>query len=199
MATIDVNTLEILNGDLTAKVGDVVKRLFPKTTASNVSFTSASGVETDLATVLATLILELESTATTENVNTLVEEAVTAAVAAVVDGAPEELDTLKELATLAKENSDLLGTLNTAISGKVEQEQGKSLVADALISLLETITAEKMAFWDKGEANVLESITVNGEKMTPSADKAIALSIPSITVASALPENLAVGSLCFLV
>lgn len=198
MATIDVNTLEILNGDLTAKVGDAVKRLFPKTTAENVSFTSKTG-ETDLSTVISTLITELESTATTENVNDLIAQAVNTAITGLVDGAPTELDTLKELATLATENSDLLKTLDTAILQKVDKEDGKGLIADALLGILETITAEKMADWDKGEANVLETVSVNGVKQTPDGEKGISLSIPSITVASAVPDDLASGSLCFVV
>lgn len=198
MATIDVNTLEILNGDLTAKVGDAVKRLFPKTTAENVSFTSSTGA-TDLATVITTLITEIEDTATTENVNALVTEAVNTAVAGLVEGAPEELDTLKELAALATSNSDLLATLNTAILNKVDKVSGESLVADGLIGILETITAEKIASWDKGQANVLETVTVNGVKQTPDGEKGIALSIPTITVASAVPDDFAVGSLCFVV
>lgn len=48
-----------------------------------------------------------------------------------VNGAPEAMDTLKELADAIEENKDIMDALNSAISNKVDKAAGKSLVSDA--------------------------------------------------------------------
>lgn len=48
-----------------------------------------------------------------------------------VNGAPEAMDTLKELADAIAENSDLMTALNAAIGNKVDKADGMSLVSDA--------------------------------------------------------------------
>lgn len=48
-------------------------------------------------------------------------------ISALVDGAPEAMNTLKELADAISENSDLMTALNSAIGGKVDKVSGKGL------------------------------------------------------------------------
>lgn len=60
-----------------------------------------------------------------------------------VNGAPEAMDTLKELADAIAENSDIMTALNAAIGNKVDAVDGMSLVSDA----------EKTAWNSKLDAN----------------------------------------------
>ncbi len=48
-----------------------------------------------------------------------------------VNGAPEAMDTLKELADAIAANSDIMTALQSAISGKVDKVSGMSMVSDA--------------------------------------------------------------------
>lgn len=48
-----------------------------------------------------------------------------------VNGAPEAMDTLKELADAIAENSDVMTALQSAISGKVDKVSGMNMVSDA--------------------------------------------------------------------
>lgn len=198
MATVNVNELENVSGELVAKVGDELKRLFPETKAANVQFTTEDGTTTDLATVLATIITELKLTATTENMEKAINTAVTTAMNAMVDGAPEALDTLKELAEKATENSDLLADLKEISTGKVDKEDGKVLIASTLLAVLETISVEKIAAWDKAQANVLEEVKVNGVAQAIDANKAVDITVPDITVSGTVPTDMKNGDLCFV-
>lgn len=49
-----------------------------------------------------------------------VEDQIAAAIAALVDSAPETMDTLNELATAIKNNQDVVGALNAAIGNKMD-------------------------------------------------------------------------------
>lgn len=48
-----------------------------------------------------------------------------------VNGAPEAMDTLSELAAAIAANGDIMTALQEAIGNKVDKEAGKSLVSDA--------------------------------------------------------------------
>lgn len=50
-----------------------------------------------------------------------IRQEVTEQIAAVVDGAPEDLDTIREVATFAQENRDITDTLNAAIGAKADK------------------------------------------------------------------------------
>lgn len=60
-----------------------------------------------------------------------------------VNGAPEAMDTLAELAAAIEENEDIMTALNAAIGNKVDAVDGMSLVSDA----------EKTAWNSKLDAN----------------------------------------------
>lgn len=196
--TVNVDELEFVNGDLTTKVGDVVKRLFPKTTSGNVEFTAKDGTKSDLATVIAAIIAELEATATTDNMEKAISDAVSKSLEDLLDGVDGRGDTLKELLALIDENKEVADLLQSAISDKVDKEDGKSLVEDTLIALLSTITEETMTAWGKGEANKLETVKVNGVAQTITG-KGVDISTPAITVANSVPEDMKSGDICFVI
>lgn len=198
MATVDVNDLEIVSGDLVAKVGDELKRLFPETKAASVQFTAEDGSTTDLATVVATIVAELKLTATTANMETAINTAVTVAMDKMVDGAPEALDTLKELADKATGNSDLLDDLKDISTGKVDKVEGETLIAATLLAVLQTITAEKIVAWDKAQANVLEEVKVNGVAQVIDGNKAVDIAVPVVTVSATVPTDMKSGDMAFI-
>lgn len=198
MATTEVSDLKIASTTLVAQVNGELKRLFPETEAGNVQFTTKGGETTDLATVLSTVITELESTATTANMETAISTAVTKAINGLVDGADERGDTLKELLALIDNNKEAADLLQTAVSTKVDKVNGKSLISDTLIAILSVITAEKIANWDKAQANVLESVKVNGVAQTIT-NKSANISVPVVSVSNSVPTDIKSGDLCFVI
>lgn len=195
---VNVDEMEIVNGDLTAKVGDVSKRLFPKTRSANVEFTTKDGIKTDLATVIATIVTELEATATTANMETAISEAVSKFLDDLLDGVDGRGDTLKELLALIDDNKEAADLLQSAVSGKVDKEDGKELIATVLLSVLSKIDNDKIAAWDKAEANKLENVSVNGEAQTIT-NKGVNISVPVISVANAVPTDMKSGDICFVI
>jgi hypothetical protein len=63
----------------------------------------------------------------TDAKNVATEEYVDTAVAALVNSAPETLDTLGELATAFQENADMVATLDAAVTNKAEKSDLKDL------------------------------------------------------------------------
>lgn len=198
MATVDVKDLEIVNGELVAKVGEELKRLFPSTKAGNVQFTDKEGNVTDLATVVAAIVAELEKTATAENMEAAIETAVTAAVNKILGNAPEDGDSLEELFDLIKNNSEAMELLKSGQLNKVDKEDGKVLIASTLLAVLETISTEKITAWDKAQANVVEEVKVNGVAQVIDANKAVDLTVPEITVSATVPTDMKNGDLAFI-
>lgn len=205
-----------INAKFKAQVNGQLEEIFFATGTDNVVFLD-NGVSKTLTTKLAEIIADVADVPSTSEMNT----AVTAAVAALVDGAPESLDTLKELADEITSNDTAMELLNTAIGGKVDKVDGKSLVADTLIAILsnitstqitgwdtaatnshshsnktvlDDITSSKVTNWDTAEANVLEAVKVNGTAQTIT-DKAVDLSVPVITVGTEAPDNMQAGDL----
>ena len=79
-------------------------------------------------------------------------------VAALVDGAPETMNTLKEVSDALKENEDVVTALNEAIGKKANAEEFNTHVADADIH----VTAEKQTAWndavDKAHVHANEAV-----------------------------------------
>lgn len=48
-------------------------------------------------------------------------------------------------------------------------------------TVLDDITADKVSAWDAAQANVIESIKLNGTAITPAADKSVNIAIPAAT------------------
>ena len=120
---------------LKGMVNGVVTELYPKTSADNVFATSG----TDLETLLATI-------PTTETVNGLIS----AAIDALIDGAPATYDTLKEISEWIATHQSEYEALIAAIAGKVDKVEGKGLSSndftDALLTKLNGIEAGANAY-----------------------------------------------------
>lgn len=120
---------------LKGMVNGVVTELYPKTSADNVF--AASG--TDLETLLTTI-------PTTETV----DSHISAAIDALIDGAPATYDTLKEISDWIATHQDEYAALIAAIAGKVDKVEGKGLstndFTDALLTKLNGIEAGANAY-----------------------------------------------------
>ena len=121
-------------------------------------------------------------------------------VAKVVDGAPESFDTLKEISSWISEHSDsalamdnsikantaAIGVLNGAdtVAGSVAKsvKDGVAPVADRVTALEGKVTDDKIAQWDAGQANKIESIKANGAALAIGTDKSVTL--PTATAAA---------------
>ncbi len=150
---------------LKAKIAGALQEVFVNTGIDNVLLTE-NGVEKTLTTKLAEIVASIDEKAGSEAMTAAVKTAIDE----LVDGAPEALNTLKELADKATENSDLLADLKEISTGKVDKVDGMSLVADTLVATLNSldftalaqVTTDNVAKWGAAQANVIEGLTVNG-------------------------------------
>lgn len=100
------------NSILKGIVNGQVTELYPKTSADNTFLASGTSVETALGTM-----------PTTETVNGLIS----AAIDALIDGAPATYDTLKEISNWIATHQSEYEALIAAIAGKVDKVEGKGL------------------------------------------------------------------------
>lgn len=100
------------NSILKGIVNGQVTELYPKTSADNTFLASGTSVETALGTM-----------PTTETVEGLIS----AAIDALIDGAPTTYDTLKEISDYIATHQSEYEALIAAIAGKVDKVEGKGL------------------------------------------------------------------------
>ena len=121
-------------------------------------------------------------------------------VAKIVDGAPESFDTLKEISSWISTHSDSAVTMDNSIkanaaaieklngdastTGSVAKavSDGVTPVANRVTAIENKVTDEKIAQWDKGQANKIESIKVGDTALTIGEDKSVVL--PTATAAA---------------
>ena len=101
------------NAILTALLEGAIVELMVKTKVDNVYIDDT----TTLAAKLAEIITSLNSKVTAENVNA----AITTAIDALIDGAPETYNTLKEIAVYISDHEDVVEALNSAIGNKADK------------------------------------------------------------------------------
>lgn len=118
-------------------------------------------------------------TADTESNNTQIATTafVKAVVNALVNGAPETLDTLMEIADAIEENADIVTALNSAIGDKVDKIEGKGLstndftnedknnlqkLVTSAPNIIITDVIAKGLHWDAFNSSILNSIFGNG-------------------------------------
>ena len=94
---------------------------------------------------------------------------ISAAIDELIGGAPETYDTLKEIAEYILNNQDVMTTLNNAIGGKVDKEEGKGLSAEDFTSALKVkldalpaITAADVEKWNSKADNIAATTTTAG-------------------------------------
>lgn len=180
-----------------AKINGELKDIFFNTGIDNIIITE-EGSSITLSQKLADIVASLNSTLTLDAVETKISDAI----AAVVDSAPESLDTLRELAEAITDNASLMDSLNDLISSKVSAKDGFDLISTSLVDSLNSLdfdalaslTSDKIASFESGQENVIESISVNGSTVTI-IDKSVDISVPSITISSDEPSSLNDGDL----
>ena len=122
------------NSVLKGIVNGQVTELYPKTAANNTFLASGTDVETALGTM-----------PTTETVEGLIS----AAIDALIDGAPATYDTLKEISDWISTHTSEYEALIAAIAGKVDKVEGKGLSTEDYTTAEKT----KLAGIDAGANN----------------------------------------------
>lgn len=117
-------------------IEDALVDLMVQTGADNVIVDAAKG-ET-LATRLASIMAEIKTATDDKITATQVDNKISAAINALIDGAPETYDTLKEIAEYINSDKTAMETLNAAIGGKVDKVEGKGLSANDFTNALKT-------------------------------------------------------------
>lgn len=142
------------------KVENELKEIIAKSDGENVTVTY-NGAEMTLSAALAQIAMSVSDIPTGENV----DAKISAAIDDLIGGAPETYNTLQEIAEYILNNQDVMTTLNNAIGGKVDKEDGKGLSAEdfttalkAKLEALPEITAEDVEKWNsKADSSVATS------------------------------------------
>ncbi len=148
----------------TIKVDNEFKELIAKSDGENVTVTY-NGADMTLSAALAQFATSVSDIPTGENV----DAKISAAIDKLIGGAPETYDTLKEIAEYILNNQDVMTTLNSAIGGKVDKEEGKGLSAEnftaalkAKLDALPAITAADVEKWNSKADNTAATTTTAG-------------------------------------
>lgn len=148
----------------TIKVDNELKEIIAKSDGENVAVTY-NGTEMTLSAALAQIATGMSDIPTGENV----DAKISAAIDQLIGGAPETYDTLKEIAEYILNNQDVMTTLNSAIGGKVDKEEGKGLSAEnftaalkAKLDALPAITAADVEKWNSKADNTAATTTTAG-------------------------------------
>lgn len=145
------------------KLNGVLEDIIAKSTGEYVTVTY-NGAEKTLAAALGEILTALNALPTGDNVDTKIS----AAIDALIGGAPETYDTLKEVADYISSHKDAADALTAAIGDKVDKEEGKGLSAndftDALKAKLEGLeipgaaTAEADGLMSKEDKAALDGL-----------------------------------------
>lgn len=121
----------------------------------------------NLTTRLASIMAEIKTATNDKITATQVDTKISTAINALIDGAPETYDTLKEIAEYISSDKTAMDALNAAIGGKVDKVEGKGLSAEDFTTALKT----KLAGIAEGATKVEKSATngsikINGTETT---------------------------------
>lgn len=118
--------------------------------------TNASLVETADGKTVATVLTELATAIATKASTTDIDNRINA----IVNGAPETFDTLKEIADYIDEHQEVYTALNQAVGNKVDKVEGKVLSSNDFTDEL------------KAKLEGLQNLTsLSAENVTETADK----------------------------
>lgn len=134
---------------LTAKISGVLKDLMVKTNAAMVMVDDTTTLETKLTELVNALdgkaaashthaqadVTGLEDALTARPTTDAMNDAISAAISGLIDGAPETYDTLKEIADYIDAHQEVVDALNAAIGSKAD--------ASVVTTLQETVAAIK--------------------------------------------------------
>ena len=165
----------IKNAILRAYVEGVLTDLMVRTNVNNITLDDG-GAQKTLAAKLTEIISTLNNKASQSDVT----NAIATAVDGLINGAPSTYDTLKEIADYIADNEDVVSALNAAIGNKVDKVAGKGLSANDFTN---TLLSKLNAIAAGAQANVIETVKVNGAALTPSS-KAVDIPVPTGALAS---------------
>ena len=112
-----------------AKVEDQLVELMLKSQIDNIYLEDGTTtLASKLADIISTLGDKADSAAVTQEIS--------AAINALIDGAPGTYDTLKEIAEYIEAHEEVVTALNAAIGNKVDKEEGKGLSANDFTDIL---------------------------------------------------------------
>lgn len=103
-----------------------------------------------------------------------------AKIADLIDGAPETLDTLKEVADALAENETVMDALNAAIGTKANQTELDTHSGNDTIHVTQTDKDN----WNEHEKNIIIGIKKNGVELPVTEDRKINIVIPEISLVS---------------
>lgn len=177
------------------KLNGVLEDIIAKSTGEHVTVTW-DGAEKTLAAALGDILAALKALPSGDNV----DSKISAAIDALIGGAPETYDTLKEIADYISTHEDVSDALNTAIGGKVDKVEGKGLSAndftDALKAKLEgmeSVTAEEKAAWSaKADAT---AATGEADGLMSKEDKARLDGLRGVRYGTEVPEDMKDGEM----
>lgn len=153
------------NVKLQMMIEEALVDLMVQTSADNV-IVDAEKDET-LTTRLASIMAEIKTATDDKITATQVDTKISTAINALIDGAPETYDTLKEIAEYISSDKTAMDALNAAIGGKVDKVEGKGLSAEDFTTALKTKLegiAEGATKVEKSAAN--GNIKINGVEAT---------------------------------
>lgn len=177
------------------KADGSIEWIKPDTTTVEGLQTAVEGLESDVESLTSSVASNTSAIQTLNGSGEgSVSKQVADAVAQIVSDAPEAYDTLKEISdwisshasdaaemnSSIQQNASDIGTLETTVANKVDKVEGKQLSTEDYT----TAEKEKLAGIAAGaQANVIETIQVNGAAQTPSG-KTVNISVPTGALAS---------------
>lgn len=123
---IDVNGLKAVVQKINADTKDIRALIAGK--ADAVHEHAAANVKFDDGKNLVEKLVEVQTGGQVDLTGYATEQYVKDAVAALIDGAPEALNTLKELATALGDNANFASTMVQELAGKVDKVEGSRLI-----------------------------------------------------------------------
>lgn len=181
------------------KLNGVLEDVIAKTSGENVKVTY-NGAEKTLSAALAEILTGVQGAITSEEADTKIS----AAISALVNGAPETADTLKELADLIENSSEAMDLLNSAIGGKASASDLTAAIGriatlegkaheHANKTVLDGITADKVSAWDGKAGTAVATAAANG--LMSKEDKSRLDGLRGVRVGTEAPADMQEGEL----
>ena len=177
------------------KIEGELKQLLAKTNGENTTVTY-NGTEMTLTAALAAIYASLTNLPTGEGVDSKISSAIDA----LIGGAPETYDTLKEIADYIAVHKDASDALSSAIGNKVDKVEGKGLSAEDFTTALKTklenmagVTEEEKAAWNaKADKSVA---TAEADGLMSKEDKAKLDGLNGVRYGAEAPADMKNGEL----
>ncbi len=140
---------------------------------------------TNLALQLANMVTSINSKTTQAEVEALL----TQKWADEIEGVPDALNSIKELATAITENKTTIEAITALAATKVEKVEGYSLVADDKIAIINQLKASDLEVLAKAEANIVVGAILNGVDVPVDENKKMVITTQTTTFGATFPSN----------